>query len=152
MSRQFLAFCIVGAGGFVVDAGFLALALNVLGLQPYSGRVLSYLNDTRLGDIDGVMNFPDSFVKKDRGLAKAVIAALARATEELRRDPNLAVETMADVVKVDGDVVRRSLKNLEFTIRPDAKALGNLAVTMKDMKLIERVPAVDEYLDMSLIA
>jgi putative flippase GtrA len=43
ISRQFAAFCIVGAGGFVVDAGVLALGLNVLGLQPYSGRVLSYL-------------------------------------------------------------------------------------------------------------
>lgn len=42
-SRQFLAFCLVGAGGFLVDAGALAFAINVLGMQPYSGRVLSYL-------------------------------------------------------------------------------------------------------------
>jgi len=61
------------------------------------------------------------------------------------------VETMADVVKVEKDVIRRSLKNLQFTIKPDAKALANLATVMSDMKLIERAPAVDEYLDMSLV-
>lgn len=124
---------------------------QIANFEAKGGRVLSYLSDTRLGDIDGVMNFPDSFIKKDRGLAKAVVAALAKATQELQRDPNLVVETMADVVKVERDVIRRSLKNLTFTIRPDAKALSNLAATMKDMKLIERVPAVQEYLDMSLV-
>lgn len=115
------------------------------------GRVLSYLNDTKLGDIDGVMSFPDSFLKKDRGLAKAVIAALAKATRELHGNPALVIETMATVVKVDKDVVARSLPNVTFSIKPDAKALGDLAQTMKEMKLIERLPAVEEYLDMSLL-
>jgi len=124
---------------------------QVASFEAKGGRVLSYLGDTKLGDIDGVMNFPDSFVKKDRGLAKAVVAALARASRELQSDPNLVVETMADVVKVEKDVIRRSLKNLQFTIKPDAKALANLATVMSDMKLIERAPAVDEYLDMSLV-
>ena len=115
------------------------------------GRVLSYLTDTKLGDIDGVMNFPDSFIKKDRGLAKAVVAALAKASKEVQADPNLVVSTMAGVVNVDADVIRRSLKNLTFTVNPDPKALGNLAATMKEMNIIERVPDIDEYLDLSLV-
>jgi ABC-type nitrate/sulfonate/bicarbonate transport system substrate-binding protein len=124
---------------------------QVASFEAKGGRVLSYLNDTKLGDIDGVMDFPDSFIKKDRGLAKAVVAALAKATQELQSDPNLVVSTMADVVKVDQEVIRSTLKNLSFSIKPDAKALSNLAVTMKDLKLIERLPAIEEYLDTSLV-
>ena len=123
----------------------------IASFESKGGRVLSYLSDTKLGDIDGVMNFPDSFVKKDRGLAKAVVAALTRATRELQKSPDLVVETMADVVNVDHDVIRRSLKNLTFSYIPDAKALATLAATMETMHLIERVPASEEYLDMSLV-
>jgi NitT/TauT family transport system substrate-binding protein len=115
------------------------------------GRVLSYLNDTKLGDIDGVMNFPDSFLKKDRGLAKAVIAALSKATRELQSNPALVIETMAGVVRVEKDVVARSLANVTFSMKPDPKALNDLAATMKEMNLIGRVPAVEEYLDVSLL-
>jgi putative flippase GtrA len=39
---QFLRFCLVGGVGFVVDAGVLVLLIH-LGLDRYSGRVLSYL-------------------------------------------------------------------------------------------------------------
>lgn len=149
----------------LVNVDWLQMAAAVLsgrvaaasGNEPYiadfvlkGGRVLSYLNDTKLGDIDGVMNFPDSFIKKDRELAKAVVAAIAKATQEAR-DPNVVVETMADVVKVDKAVILKSLENMTFSVKPDAKALANLAEAMKSMGLITRVPAVDEYLDMSLV-
>ena len=40
---QFIRFGIVGAGGYVVDASVLALMLYVVRLDPYSGRVISYL-------------------------------------------------------------------------------------------------------------
>lgn len=43
LTGQFASFCIVGGGGFVVDAGTLAIALNLLHLDAYSGRILSYL-------------------------------------------------------------------------------------------------------------
>jgi putative flippase GtrA len=42
VGRQFLRFCLVGGVGFVVDAGILLLLIGV-GLDRYSGRVLSYL-------------------------------------------------------------------------------------------------------------
>jgi len=42
MVRQFISFGIVGAAGFVVDAGMLQVALMV-GLGLYAGRVVSYL-------------------------------------------------------------------------------------------------------------
>jgi len=41
--RRFLKFGIVGSGGFVVDSAALLLASSVLGLDPYSGRILSFL-------------------------------------------------------------------------------------------------------------
>lgn len=138
-----------------VLAGRVAAASSnepqIAAFESKGGRVLSYLSDTKLGDIDGVMNFPDDFIKRDRGLAKAVVAALARASKELQADPNLVVSTMADVVNVDKDVVRRSVSNLTFTVKPDSKALGNLAAVMKEMNIIERAPAVDDYLDLSLV-
>ncbi len=42
MSR-FLRFAAVGVAGFLVDVAVLWLALNLLGLDKYSARVLSYL-------------------------------------------------------------------------------------------------------------
>ncbi|MGE4062535.1 MAG: GtrA family protein [Rhodospirillaceae bacterium] len=41
--RQFLRFALVGAAGFLIDAGALMLALNAFGLGLYSGRAFSYL-------------------------------------------------------------------------------------------------------------
>ncbi len=40
--RQFITFGIVGAAGFLVDAGVLQCAL-ILGLGLYAGRIVSYL-------------------------------------------------------------------------------------------------------------
>lgn len=42
-SHEFLRFVMVGAAGFLVDAGALTFATSVLGLGLYSGRVFSYL-------------------------------------------------------------------------------------------------------------
>ena len=41
--RQFLSFSFIGAIGFVVDAGFLQLLVSFGELNPYIGRVFSYL-------------------------------------------------------------------------------------------------------------
>jgi putative flippase GtrA len=41
--QQLLRFTLVGAAGFLVDAGALMLATKALGLGLYSGRVFSYL-------------------------------------------------------------------------------------------------------------
>jgi len=43
VKRQFLTFAAIGVGGLVVDMAALWLALNLLGLDPYGGRVFSYL-------------------------------------------------------------------------------------------------------------
>ena len=40
---QFIKFGIVGTLGFVVDAGVLALCMKFLDMDPYSGRVVSFL-------------------------------------------------------------------------------------------------------------
>lgn len=124
---------------------------QIAAFEAKGGRVLSYLTETKLGDIDAVMCFLDGFIKKDRGLAKAIVAGMAKASQDLQRDPELVPAMMADIVKVDKDVIRRSLKNLTFTVKPDQAALTNLAGILKDMKMIERVPSLDEYLDMSLV-
>ncbi|WP_193179829.1 GtrA family protein [Nisaea sediminum] len=41
--KRFLKFGIVGCGGFVVDSAALLFASALLGLDPYSGRILSFL-------------------------------------------------------------------------------------------------------------
>lgn len=43
MLSQFLRFCVVGTVGFVVDAGSLQGLVTLGGLNPYLGRVGSYL-------------------------------------------------------------------------------------------------------------
>ena len=40
---------------------------------------------------------------------------------------------------------------MTFAVKPDAKALAYLATVMTEMKIIERTPNVDEYLDLSLV-
>lgn len=150
----------------LVNMGYLEMANAVLanrvagasGAEPQiaafeakGGRVLSYLTDTKLGDIDACMCFLDSYIKKDRSLAKAVVAGMAKATQDLQQNPNLVPEMMASIVKVDPDIIRKSLNNLTFAVRPNPNALKNLSSTMLQLKLIEREPAIDEYLDMSLL-
>jgi hypothetical protein len=93
----------------------------------------------------------EAFLQKDRGQAKAIVAGLAQASRDLQRDPDLVPTMMAEIVKMDADIIRRSLKNLAFFVKPDEKALSNLATAMKDLKLIDRVPATAEYLDLSLV-
>jgi len=124
---------------------------QIAAFESKGGRVLSYLTETKLGDIDAGLCFLDGFIKKDRGLAKAVVAGMAKASHDIQANPDLVPDMMTDIVKVDRDVIRASLKNLSFPIKPDPKALTNLAGILKDMKMIERVPAIDEYLDMSLV-
>ncbi|TAL01801.1 MAG: GtrA family protein [Rhodospirillaceae bacterium] len=41
--RQFLRFAVIGTGGLVVDASTLHAGMHGLGLDPYSGRLLSWL-------------------------------------------------------------------------------------------------------------
>ncbi|TDI58677.1 MAG: GtrA family protein [Alphaproteobacteria bacterium] len=42
-NNQFLRFSLVGTAGFLVDWATLSLALNALGLDFYTGRVVSFL-------------------------------------------------------------------------------------------------------------
>ena len=150
----------------LVNMGYLEMANAVLaervagasGAEPQiaafeskGGRVLSYLTETKLGDIDACMCFLDSFIKKDRGLVKAVVAGMAKATQDLQQNPALVPQMMADIVKVDPEIIRKSLKNLTFAVKPDPNALKNLSSIMLRLKLIEREPSIDEYLDMSLV-
>lgn len=43
VSRQFATFALIGVGGLFVDMAALAVALHLAGLDPYGGRVFSYL-------------------------------------------------------------------------------------------------------------
>jgi putative flippase GtrA len=43
LAGQFVRFCIVGAVGFLIDAGLLWLLLYGTALGPYGGRVISFL-------------------------------------------------------------------------------------------------------------
>ncbi|OYQ32615.1 hypothetical protein CHU95_17715 [Niveispirillum lacus] len=43
VSRQFATFALIGVGGLFVDMAALAVALHLLALDPYGGRVFSYL-------------------------------------------------------------------------------------------------------------
>ncbi|KPF86162.1 hypothetical protein IP70_07430 [alpha proteobacterium AAP38] len=43
VSRQFATFALIGVGGLFVDMASLAVALHLFGLDPYGGRVFSYL-------------------------------------------------------------------------------------------------------------
>jgi NitT/TauT family transport system substrate-binding protein len=114
------------------------------------GTVLSFLDDTELGDIDGVFSFNQSLLD-DRELAKAFLAAYAEAQDELNDDPDLVVETMEPHLDIDEEILRMSLENLRFTTVPDRDALENLATVMQELGQIETVPAVDDFLDISLI-
>lgn len=42
-AQQFVGFCVVGTGGFLIDAGSLYLLLVSGALGPYVGRVVSYI-------------------------------------------------------------------------------------------------------------
>lgn len=43
LKTPFFRFCVVGAGGFVVDAGLLLILVSGMGFGPLAGRVVSIL-------------------------------------------------------------------------------------------------------------
>ena len=43
MNSRFLRFCLVGAGGFLVDAGLLQALVTLAGANPFVARVASFL-------------------------------------------------------------------------------------------------------------
>jgi putative flippase GtrA len=58
---QFIRFALVGCAGFVVDAAVLSLAIYVLHIGPYYGRLLSYLvAATSTWYLNRCFTFPDS--------------------------------------------------------------------------------------------
>lgn len=67
---RFLRFGLVGTAGFFVDAGVLAFGLHLLGLDPYSARVISFLcaaTFTWWGN--RTLTFADRAAQGSRGLA-----------------------------------------------------------------------------------
>ncbi len=43
MHSEFLRFCVVGAVGFIVDAGILQILAGSFGMDPYGSRIISFL-------------------------------------------------------------------------------------------------------------
>jgi putative flippase GtrA len=78
-ARQFLRFALVGATGFLIDAGLLALLVHTLGLDPYSSRVVSMSASAfTTWRLNRVLTFGASSTgQAAEGLRYGMIAALA---------------------------------------------------------------------------
>jgi putative flippase GtrA len=48
MVREFGRFCVVGGAGFLLDAALLQALISLMGLGPYSARLLSFLGAVTL--------------------------------------------------------------------------------------------------------
>lgn len=67
MSRRFVRFLLVGAIGFLVDAGTLALLLAAMPLDPYSARVVAIAFALT---VTWLINRSFTFAPSSRGMAR----------------------------------------------------------------------------------
>jgi ABC-type nitrate/sulfonate/bicarbonate transport system substrate-binding protein len=95
------------------------------------------------------------FVKKYPVLAREIVKAHMKATEELVKDPTLAVDTIAKVLNLPRNVAEASIKNTFFTAKADdafkasVMAMGQMMV---DSKMMEKLPDWTGFFDFSLVA
>jgi NitT/TauT family transport system substrate-binding protein len=111
--------------------------------------------DTPMGRTNLGFMAAQDFVKKYPVLAREIVKAHIKATDELVKDPSLAVDTIAKVLNLPRNVAEASIKNTFFSWKADdafknsVMAMGQMMV---DSKMMEKVPDWTGFFDFSLAA
>jgi NitT/TauT family transport system substrate-binding protein len=109
--------------------------------------------DTPMGRTNLGFVAAQDFLKKYPVLASEVVKAHKRATDELIKDPSLAVDTIAKVLNLPRTIAEASIKNTFFAWKADdafkqsVMAMGQMMV---DSKMMDKLPDWTGFFDFSL--
>jgi NitT/TauT family transport system substrate-binding protein len=114
------------------------------------GKKLWVPYDTPMGKTNLGFVASSAFVKKDPVLARTLVQAHVKATNEMASDPAIAIKTTIDQFKMTPEVAAASTKNLFFSAasgKPFQDGLKALAGMMIDAKLLDREPDWSRFID-----
>ena len=118
------------------------------------GKKLWVPYDTPMGktNLGFVASIP--FIKKDPALTKVLVRAHVKATNTMRDNPKIAIETTIKQFKMSKEVAEASTRNLFFSTDTGAKfqdGLKSLAKMMIEDKMLEREPDWAEFINTSFL-
>jgi NitT/TauT family transport system substrate-binding protein len=110
--------------------------------------------DTPMGktNLGFVASIP--FIKKEPGLTKALVQAHVQATNTMRDNPKIAIETTIKQFNMSREVAEASIKNLFYNADSGTvfqTGLKSLASMMLTDKLLDAEPNWDEFINTSFI-
>lgn len=118
------------------------------------GRKLWTPYDTPMGktNLGFVASVP--FVRNNADLVRKIVAAHVRATNEMKNNTSIAVQTTIQQFRMSREVAEASTKNLFFSAdsgQPFQDGLKALARMMIDQNLLEREPDWAEFINTSFL-
>lgn len=118
------------------------------------GKRLWVPYDTPMGktNLGFVASVP--FIKKDPGLTKLLVQAHVKATNTMRNNPQIAIDTTVKQFSMNEDIATASTKNLFFSAESGPAfqtGLKALAGMMVADKLLDAEPNWDEFINVSFI-
>ena len=110
--------------------------------------------DTPMGktNLGFVASIP--FIKKDPALTKLLVQAHVKATNTMRDNPSIAVQTTVKQFNMSQEIAEASTKNLFFNADSGAtfqQGLKSLATMMIADKMLDAEPKWDEFINTSFI-
>ncbi len=119
------------------------------------GKKLWVPYDTPMGKTNLGFVASQAFVKKDPALTRTLVQAHVKATNDMARDPAIAIKTTVEQFKMSPEVAAGSTKNLFFSADSGAgfqDGLKALAGMMVDAKLLDRAPDWGRFIDTSFLS
>lgn len=107
------------------------------------------MGKTNLGFVASV-----PFIKRDPALTRTLVQAHVKATERMRTDSAIAVQTTIKQFNMSPEIAEASTKNLFFSADSGSAfqaGLKSLAKMMMDDKLLDSEPNWDEFINTSFI-
>jgi NitT/TauT family transport system substrate-binding protein len=118
------------------------------------GKRLWVPYDTPMGKTNLGFVASTSFVKKDPALTRTLVQAHVKATNQMRDNPSIAIETTIKQFNMSREIAEASMKNLFFNADSGANfqsGLKALADMMIEDKLLDRQPDWNEFINVSFV-
>ncbi len=130
----------------------------ILPFEPYAtlarmngfGHDIWYPYDTPMGRTNVVFVASSDFVAREPALAREVVRAHVRATQELQKDNSAAVDAIVKSLNLPREVAIESLKNTFFvpdTTEKFEKSIIAVGQTMLETGMVTRLPDWSTFID-----
>lgn len=94
----------------------------------------------------------NELINNDRNLAKEVVKKFAEASKKLEEDKDIARKDTKEFLKVQDEVIDSSLNYISFSrLKIQKEDYEKICDEMSEMKLLEKIPSYDDFVDNSLL-